>query len=398
MRRIAVINQKGGVGKTTTCANLGSALARAGARVVLVDMDPQANLSLHLGAELEPDEPSVYSVLLGSTPLVEALRPTTTPNLKLVASHIDLSGAELELAAAIGRETLLRDAVSSWEAAAPEGGADFLIIDCPPSLGLLSVNALAAVQEVLITLQTEFFALQGMSKLVEVVQLMRRRLNPELEITGILPCLYDSRLRLAREVLGEIRRYFPARVFPRPIRSNVKLAESPSYGQSIFEYAPSSPGAQDYARLAAHMLAATPGEAGGPAGGQEAPKTASATGATGAPAPTAATGAHAEATAGGIAGSHATTERPAPDEARGSSPPVEISPQASAAAALAEPAEPVEPAEPLAEAAQAPPERPISSAPAATPRPESKPPARRIVRATDLPALDAEIFGGGGQR
>jgi chromosome partitioning protein len=269
MRRIAVINQKGGVGKTTTCANLGAALARAGQRVVLVDMDPQANLSLHLGAELGPDEASIYSVLLGSTPFAEALRPTNTEGLSLVASHLDLSGAELELAAAIGRESLLRDALRVWEEtldAAGAPGADYLILDCPPSLGLLSVNVLAAVQEILITLQTEFFALQGMSKLVEVVQLMRRRLNPQLEITGILPCLYDSRLRLAREVLGEIRRYFPARVLPRPIRSNVKLAESPSFGQTIFEYAPSSAGAEDYRRLAEHILAAAPGEAGGPIG------------------------------------------------------------------------------------------------------------------------------------
>ena len=440
MRRIAVINQKGGVGKTTTCANLGAALARAGQRVVLVDMDPQANLSLHLGAELEAGEPSIYSVLLGSTPLAEALRPTATPGLSLVASHIDLSGAELELAAAIGRESLLRDALNTWAEAADanDGGVDFLIIDCPPSLGLLSVNALAAVQEVLITLQTEFFALQGMSKLVEVVQLMRRRLNPELEITGILPCLYDSRLRLAREVLGEIRRYFPARVFPRPIRSNVKLAESPSYGQAIFDYAPSSPGAQDYANLAAHMLAAAPGTAGGQGGAAiipapEAPAAVetSITATPPASAPVTAPSHAAEApaaeahAAGAPAAGAPAAEAPAAEtlgaetlgaetlgaETHGAEtlPPQAVPSQAAPAKAAhadvahadVAPADvaPADAAPAQAAPAEAAPAEaaPAQAAPAKAVPHRAAPQARRIVRATDLPALDAEIFGADGR-
>lgn len=259
MRRIAVINQKGGVGKTTTSVNLGAALAIQGRRVVVVDMDAQANLSLALGVEAPSDSPTSYSILVGTSTFAQALRPTAIPNLSLVASNLDLSGAELELANAMAREYLLRDALREWDAEhrAKHGrsAADYVLFDCPPSLGLLSINALAASGEVLITLQTEFLALQGMSKLVSVVQLLKKRLNPELVVTGIVPCLYDSRLRLAREVLGEIRRYFKNEVFPHPVRSNVKLAEAPSFGQTIFEYAPDSNGAVDYMKLAKEILA-----------------------------------------------------------------------------------------------------------------------------------------------
>ena len=205
MRRIAIINQKGGVGKTTTAVNLGAALARAGRRVVVVDLDPQANASLHLGAELDPSEPSSYSVLCAGTAFGDALRATGTPGLSLVPSHIDLSGAELELASAIGRETILRDAIEDWAGSTDAPPADYVLFDCPPSLGLLSVNGLVAAEEVIVVLQTEFFALQGLSKLIDVIQLLQRRLNPDLRLNGVLPCLYDSRLRLAREVLGEIR-------------------------------------------------------------------------------------------------------------------------------------------------------------------------------------------------
>lgn len=263
MRRIAIINQKGGVGKTTTATNLGAALARAGKRVVVVDMDPQANLSVYLGCEPRSSQATIYNVLVGGMAFAAALRSTSTPGLSLVPSHIDLSGAELELAATIGRETVLRDALDTWDQAGAEvldqtgiaGTADYLLLDCPPSLGLLSINALACAYEVMIAVQTEFFALQGLGKLVEVVQLLKRRLNPRLEITGLLPSLYDSRLRLAREVLAELRRYFPGKVFTRSIRSNVKLAESPSHSKTIFEYAPESNGAADYAALALEVIA-----------------------------------------------------------------------------------------------------------------------------------------------
>ncbi len=263
MRKIAIINQKGGVGKTTTSANLGAALAEQGRRVVVVDLDPQANLTLHLGVEPDTGCPSAYTVLGGRTTFAEAVEDTKEAGLRVLPSNIDLSGAELELASAIGRDNLLADAIDAWiadhakELGAESGvePADYVIFDCPPSLGLLSVNALAAANEVIITVQTEFLALMGMSKLVEIVKLIQRRLNPGLKITGIAPCLYDSRLRLAREVLGEIRKYFPGQVFATPVRSNVKLAEAPSFGTSIIDYAPESNGARDYRRLAIEVIA-----------------------------------------------------------------------------------------------------------------------------------------------
>lgn len=261
MRRIALINQKGGVGKTTTTVNLGAALAERGARVLVVDLDPQANLTLHLGVDpsrLTPEETS-YGVLVGGTPIARAIRPTTTPRLSILPSTIDLSGAELELASAMGRETLLRDAfdewLGEWEREAGELPIDYLLFDCPPSLGLLAINGLTAANEVFLVVQTEFFALQGLSKLVEVVQLVRKRMHPELRISGLVPSLYDSRLRLAREVLAELRHYFPETVFPVSISQNVKLAEAPSFGQTILQYAPESSGARDYRALANAVLA-----------------------------------------------------------------------------------------------------------------------------------------------
>lgn len=258
MRRIALINQKGGVGKTTTAANLGAALARAGRRVVLVDLDPQANLSLHLDCHVEDGAPSTYTLLTGANSFAECLHDTRTAGLRLCPASLDLSGAELELANAFGRELLLREALERWASEGVVEGlepADYVLVDCPPSLGLLSVNGLVAAREAMVAVQTEFFALQGMSKLVEIVSLLRRRLNPSLEVSGILPCLYDSRLKLAREVLAEVRKYFPGKVFKRPIAKNVKLAEAPSYGRTIFEYAPESPGAADYEAVAAEVLA-----------------------------------------------------------------------------------------------------------------------------------------------
>ena len=250
VRTIALINQKGGVGKTTTTANLGAALALAGKRCVVVDLDPQANLSLHLGCVLEEGKASSYRVLTSQCSIADALLDTSIDGLKLIPTDIHLSGAELELASALGRETLLRDAVDEWVEGADGTPCDYLLFDCPPSLGLLSINALSAADEAFLVVQTEFFALQGMSKLLEVIELVKKRMNPRLECTGLIPCLYDSRLKLAREVLGELRSYFPDRVFSTPIGQNIKLAESPGFGKTIFEYAPESAGARDYAALA----------------------------------------------------------------------------------------------------------------------------------------------------
>ena len=272
MRRIALINQKGGVGKTTVTANLGAALARAGKRVVLVDLDPQANLTLYLGIELESGAPSTYRVLTGEVSFGAALRPTSTPNLSLLPTDIHLSGAELEISGSAGREEFLRKAIEEWRkpparkrSARDEEPADYVLFDCPPSLGLLSLNALAAADEVFLVVQTQFLALQDTSKLLEVIELVKQRLHPGLRLTGIVPCLYDGRMRLAREVLSELRRYFPEQVFRTPISANVKLAESPSFAKTIFEYAPESIGARDFASLAHEVLTQEALEKAGPA-------------------------------------------------------------------------------------------------------------------------------------
>ena len=260
MRRIALMNQKGGVGKTTTCVNLGAALARRGMRVLLADMDPQANLTVHL--DIRPDglEKSIYDVLTGRATLAEVVRPTSTLGLDAAPASLDLAGAEMELVSTVGREQVLKEAVARFEAAAAAGGEgapepyDFLLVDCPPSLGLLAVNALTAVREVIVPLQAEFFALQGMARLRDVIALVEKRLNPGLSVLGILPSLVDSRTTLSREVLAEIRAYFGAAVFGTAIRRNVKLAEASSHGRTVFEYAPESNGAADYAAFAEEVL------------------------------------------------------------------------------------------------------------------------------------------------
>ncbi|HEX5139099.1 MAG TPA: AAA family ATPase [Planctomycetota bacterium] len=251
MRVIAVFNHKGGVGKTTTVANLGAGLARRGRRVLLVDIDPQACLSVHFGLDPESTEKTIYDVLCRDLPLAEAVRPLEGDALLGVPSHLDLAGAELELATTMGRERLLRDALDKYLESRRD--IDYVFFDCPPSLGILTVNALAAADEVFVPLQTEFLALRGVGKLVDVVTLVRRRLNPSVKITGILPTLSRTGTLLAREVQEEIARHFGPKVFKTRIRSNVKLAEAPSHGQSIFAYAPGSAGAEDYAALATEV-------------------------------------------------------------------------------------------------------------------------------------------------
>src|SRR5882672_2458058 len=255
MRSIAFMNQKGGVGKTTCAVNLAAALAEQGHRVLLVDIDPQGNSSIHLGIEVHELPRSIYHVLTGASTVREAVLLDRRPHLSVLPSNIDLSGAEVELVNAVGRETILRDALDSYLVESP---FDFVLIDCPPSLGLLSLNALTAAREVIIPLQTEFFALQGMVKLMEVVQLIRRRLNHPLEIAGVLPTLYDGRTNLGQEVVAEIRRFFGDKVFKTAIRKNVKLAEAPGHGKTIFEYANDSMGSSDFRDLAREVLAQQP--------------------------------------------------------------------------------------------------------------------------------------------
>jgi chromosome partitioning protein len=243
MRKIALVNQKGGVGKTTTAVNLSAALARLDRRVLLLDLDPQSNATVSLGLNPSQQQHTTYQLLDGAAPVPMRL----SPNFHLVPSSIDLSGAEVELASAIGRETLLRDALSGLQ------GYDFLILDCSPTLGLLTINALTTAEEVVIPLQCEFLALHGLSLLMRTIELVKKRLNPALRIAGVVPCMYDARKGLARDVVQEIEKHFGDTVFKSRIRANVRLAEAPSHGQSIFDYAPDSNGAEDYLALAREL-------------------------------------------------------------------------------------------------------------------------------------------------
>ena len=245
MRKIALVNQKGGVGKTTTAVNLSAAIARLDRRVLLVDLDPQSNATISLGVlPHEQKENTSYSILNGGP--VNPIKLSN--NLHLIPSSIDLAGAEMELTSAIGRETILRDALADIT------GYDFMILDCSPSLGLLSVNSLTTATEVMVPLQCEFLALHGISLLIKTVELVKKRLNPVLSITGVIPCMYDVRKGLARDVVVEIEKHFGDKVTKTKIRSNVRLAEAPSHGKSIFDYAPDSYGAEDYMALAREIV------------------------------------------------------------------------------------------------------------------------------------------------
>jgi chromosome partitioning protein len=259
MRRIAIINQKGGVGKTTTAVNLAAALAECGQRVCVLDLDPQAHATTHLGIEPDGKAPSIYDVLVHSRPLAE-VRQKICDNLWLAGSDINLAAAEVELAGVVGREVILRDLLLQ-----DEGPFDFVLMDCAPSLGVLTLNALSAASEVFIPLQPHFLALHGMGKLFETTALVAKRINPGLKVTGIILCLYETSTRLALEVVNDLQEcldksrpthvpWAKARIFNTRIRRNIKLAECPSFGQSIFKYAPGCNGAEDYAALAREVL------------------------------------------------------------------------------------------------------------------------------------------------
>jgi chromosome partitioning protein len=261
-RSIAIINQKGGVGKTTTAVNLSAALAEAGSRVWLIDLDPQAHASLHLGFGMEEDYVSMYDVLTDDVGLDE-VRHSVQPNLWLTPSHIDLAAAEMELAGAVGREIILRDKMADVTEE-----FDYIIFDCPPSLGILTLNALTTSEEVFLPLQPHFLALHGLSKLLRTIELVARRLNPILQLTSVVYCLFDTGTRLANEVVNDVEVFFQeqrntssvwakAYSFDTRIRRNIRLAEAPSYGQSIFQYSSDSNGAQDYRSLAEEVMRQT---------------------------------------------------------------------------------------------------------------------------------------------
>lgn len=260
MRSIAIINQKGGVGKTTTAVNLSAALAAQGLRVGLIDMDPQAHASLHLGVAPEQGRLSVYDLLTSDTMLADVWQPVSD-NLCVAPSNIDLAAAEVELAGVVGRELILRDKL-----AAAADKFDYVLIDCPPSLGILTINALSAVDDVFLPLQPHFLALHGLSKLLQTINLVAQRLNNRLQLAGVVFCLYDSATKLAAEVTSDVQHFFEdarskqgawqgVHLFQTRIRRNIRLAESPSFGQSIFAYSPQSAGAEDYQKLSAEMIA-----------------------------------------------------------------------------------------------------------------------------------------------
>ncbi len=266
MRRIAIINQKGGVGKTTTAVNLSAALARRGHRVCLADLDPQAHASLHLSSVLEParlPDKSMYHVFVEDAVLADIRQPSGE-NLWVCAADIDLAAVELELAGVAGREIRLRKTLE--RDAKGDMTFDHVIFDCPPSLGILTVNALAAVDEVYIPLQPHFLALHGVSKLLETIELVSKRINAKIKLGGVVLCLYETATKLAKEIdrdvqdfleaaRGQNRPWSDAHLFESRIRKNVRLAEAPSFGKSIFDYAPDSPGAFDYDALAEEYLA-----------------------------------------------------------------------------------------------------------------------------------------------
>jgi chromosome partitioning protein len=246
---IAVVNQKGGVGKTTTAINLGAALAEIGHSILLVDLDPQANSTSGLGLDPVRARLNVYHVLVGEATIEQAMVPTSVPGMQLVPSHIDLAGAEIELATMSARETRLRNALGS----VPEG-VGCIIIDCPPSLGLLTLNALSAATSMLIPTQCEYFALEGLRHLLYTHQLVRSRLNPNLGIAGIVMTQFDARTTLSWDVLREVRRSHPAHVLETLIPRNVRISEAPSHGKSVIQYDPSSRGAAAYRALAKELL------------------------------------------------------------------------------------------------------------------------------------------------
>jgi len=244
-RIIAVANQKGGVGKTTTTVNLGAALAEQGYRVLIVDLDPQGNASTGLGVNARTVQATIYDVLMNDAAIVDAVEPTSVRNLFLTPATIDLAGAEIELVPAFSRELKLKRALDE-----ARDEYDYMLIDCPPSLGLLTINGLSAADDVLVPIQCEYYALEGLGQLLRNVELVKQSLNPTLEVKGIVLTMYDARTRLAEQVESEVRAHFGATVHRTVVPRTVRLSEAPSFGQPITTFDPTSRGAIAYRELA----------------------------------------------------------------------------------------------------------------------------------------------------
>lgn len=249
-RIIAIANQKGGCGKTTTAVNLATALAELNRKVLLIDLDPQGNASIHMGIKIYDLERSMYDVLVDPERMIKSvIMPTEINGLDIAPANIELSGAEIELVNVIGREATFKDSMDNIDKE-----YDYILIDCPPSLGLLTLNALNTANEVIIPVQTEYFALEGMRKLLKTIDVVTKRLNHKLIIAGILPTMYDARTKLSEEILKKIKEHFKDKAYKSKIRKNIRLAEAPSFGMPIKKYAPHSFGAQDYHKLAEEVI------------------------------------------------------------------------------------------------------------------------------------------------
>lgn len=247
---IAVANQKGGVGKTTTVINLAAALAGMGHPTLIIDMDPQANATSGLGFDKRAFSPNIYNVLVELLPLEKTIKATSAQNLELAGAHPDLSGAEIELVTALARESRLKGAIS-----AVKNRYKFILIDCPPSLGLLTINALNAAQRVLIPIQGEYFAMEGLALFVDAIDRVRKALNPELALEGGVLTMFDSRMTLSNQVREEVGKFFGDGLLKTIIPRNIRIAEAPGFGQDIFRYDPKSRGAEAYTALAQEILA-----------------------------------------------------------------------------------------------------------------------------------------------
>lgn len=246
---ISLANQKGGVGKTTTSINLAAALAQQGKRVLLVDADPQANTSSGLGVEIQHLDCTIYECLINGIDPTTAILSTNTPNLYIIPSHIDLVGAEIEMLNIDNRENILKRVLASLR-----NQFDYILIDCSPSLGLITINALTASDSIIIPVQCEFFALEGIAKLLNTIKIIKSNLNPTLRIEGFLLTMYDARLRLSAQVHDEVRRHFGDLVFNTVIARNVRLSEAPSHGKTVLEYDRNSKGAKNYTNLAKELI------------------------------------------------------------------------------------------------------------------------------------------------